>query len=354
MQVMKGLAVAGALMLAATSASAQEYKWRVATFDGETGSYWNNFLLPFVDLVEQLTTGRMQLEPLPGGTLGNIFKIYEQVDDGLVEMAMMPPAFLGTKDPINAMILGFPTGLGVDSMVPWLYYGGGEQILKAHRADKMGMHSFVLGAGPSEFFAHSHIKIENVGDLANVKYRTLGNWAAIVSEYFQASPTTVPGPEIYGMLEKRGLDMTEYSTPGENIKLGYQEVAPYIIYPGIHAGAWAFEGVVLLDKWNELPKDIQQAIETAARLTTYDGMNRFIMSDLDAMEKLQAGNNEFIRLSDDFVAKSRQASRDWAKKVAEDAAANGNPYPKQAIESIIAFQEKWQANAKYMVVDHRD
>ncbi len=352
--VSAAIIVAPALAITPVSAQEPEFEWRVTTFDSETGSYWNNFLLPFTELVNELTDGRMVLEPVPGSAIGNIFRIYEAVEDGLVEMAMMPPAFLGTQDPFNAIIAGLPTGLGVDSIVPWAYYGGGEEILQAHRADRMDMHAFVLGAGPSEFFAHSHVEIATTDDLANVTYRTLGNWAAVIADAFDASPTTVPGPEIYGMLERRGLDMTEYSTPSENLKQGYQEVAPYIIYPGIHASAFLFEGVVLLDNWNELPEDIQNAIHLAARLTTYEGMNRFIMADLDAMETLQAGNNEFIELSPEFRAEAEEASRTWARRVSEEVAADGNPHALEALDSIIAFQDRWRANSKYMVVDHRD
>ncbi|MEQ9643501.1 MAG: TRAP transporter substrate-binding protein DctP [Alphaproteobacteria bacterium] len=354
MKMLKGLALAAAVATSASAAQAAEFNWRVANFDKETGAYWNNFILPFVGYVEQFTDGRVKLDPLPGGTLGNIFKIYEQVDDGLVEMAVMPPAFLGTKDPTNAMVLGFPSGLGVDSFITWLYYGGGEDLLRGHRADRMKMHSFVVGAGPSEFFAHSHIPVTKVEDLKNAKYRTLGNWAAIVKSAFGASPTTVPGPEIYGMLEKRGIDMTEYSTPSENMKLGYQEVAEYIIYPGIHAGAWAFEGVVKLDKWAELPEDLQKKIELAGRLATYEGLQRFIAADLDAMDKLSKGKNKFIQLSPEFQQASQDAARAWAKDVAAKAAADGNPWPEKIIASITSFQDKYRANSKYMVVDHRD
>ncbi|MDE0993989.1 MAG: TRAP transporter substrate-binding protein DctP [Rhodospirillales bacterium] len=345
----------GATILLSTAASvqAQEYKWRIATFDGETGAYWNNFLVPFVDNVEKLTNGRMVLEPIPGGTLGSIFKIYEQVDDGLVEMAMMPPTFLGTEDMTNATILAFPTGLGVDSLLPWIYEGGGQDILKAHRAERMDMHAFVLGVGPTEIFAHSRKSIKETSDLAGLKYRTLGNWAAIVQEFFDGAPTTVPGAEIYGMLEKGGLDLTEYSTPSENMKRGYHEVADYIIYPGVHANAWGFEGVVKIDKWNELPADIQQSIEVAAQLATYTGFNKFIIDDLNAMQKLQQGDNTFVRLSDDFIAETRAAARTWALREAGKAEADGNPYPMQIYNSVTEFQDLWIENSKYMGMDYR-
>ncbi|MEM6847392.1 MAG: hypothetical protein AAF580_04865 [Pseudomonadota bacterium] len=354
MKMLKALAVSSALVLTPAAAQAQDFEWRIATFDSETGSYYNNFLVPFTELVSQLTDGGMVLEPVPGSAIGNIFRIYDAVEDGLVEMAMMPPSFLGTQDPFNAMIGGLPTGLGVDSLVPWMYYGGGEEILRAHRADRMGMHSFFLGAGPSELFAHSHVEIGSTDDLAGVSYRTLGNWAAIIQEAFGATPTTVPGSEIYGLLERRGLDMTEYSTPSENLKQGYQEVAPFIIFPGIHAAAFAFEGVVLLENWEELPQEYKDAIHLAARITTYEGMNRFIAADLDAMATLQEGGNTFIELTAEFREASEQAARTWAARVSEEATANGNPYAEQLYESIVAFQDKWRANSKYMVVDHRD
>jgi len=353
MKLIRLMVIALVLCGTAVTAQAQEFKWRIATFDGETGSYWKNFLEPFIKNVTILTNGRVELEPLPGGTLGSIFKIYEQVDDGLVEMAMMPPTFLGTEDPTNATILAFPTGLGVDSFLPWVYSGGGQEILQEHRRERMGMHSFVLGAGPTELFAHSNVPVRETSDLKGLKYRTLGNWAAIVSEYFGAAPTTVPGSEIYGMLEKQGLDLTEYATPSENKNRGFHEVSKYIIYPGVHANAWGFEAVVKLETWETLPADLQAAIELAARLATYEGMNRFIVADLQAMAELQAGGNEFVRLSDDFIVETRIAAREWAAKQAAEATKTGNPYPQKIFDSVTAFQDLWIANSKYMGMDYR-
>lgn len=349
-------AVAAAVLasLGAVQVQAQEFKWRMATIDRETGTYWLNIAAPYAKLVEELTGGRMVIEPLPAGSIGNIFKLYDAVSDGLVELANVPPAFLGTKDPTNAMILAVPTGLGTDSLLSWIYVGGGMELLRAHRAETMGMRAIVVGSGPSELFAHSHVPIRTVADLKNKKYRTLGNWAAVVRTKFGASPVTVPGSEIYGMLEKKGIDLAEYSMPSENMARGFHEVAKYIIYPGIHAGAWAFETVMMLDNWNKLPKDIQMAMEVAGKIVTHESMMRIVQADLDAMVKLQAGSNEWIELSDEFKKAAQEGAREWAKEVSAKAKAEGNPWPERVAKSIFAFQDKWRANSKYMVVDHRD
>ena len=115
-------ALVAALVMAVWSGQslAQDYKWRMATIDRETGIYWTTIAQKWADLVEKLTGGRMKIEPLPAGTVGNIFKLHEAVEDGLVEMANWPPIFLGTADPTNAMIASFPTGLGTDSVHAWL------------------------------------------------------------------------------------------------------------------------------------------------------------------------------------------------------------------------------------------
>lgn len=349
---------AGMISLAlAASVQAQEHSFRMATIDVETGTYFNTIAVPFAELVSQMTNGEVQIQPLPAGTVGSVFKLHEALDDGLVDMVNWPASFLGTADPTNAMIGSFPTGLGVDSLLPWIYFGGGEELLIEHRAQTMGVQSMVLGAGPSEWFAHSHVPIETVEDLAGMKYRTLGNWAAIVADQFAASSTTTPGSEVYSMLEKKGLDLAEYSMPGENWNQGLHETAEYIIFPGIHAPAWSFELMVDQDKWDALSDSQKQAIRIAARVVTHDSMSKIILADLDAVTKVNAraqeGKNIVIELSDEFKAKSRDAARAWATKVSAEAAAAGNAWPQKVFDSIVAFQDKWQASAYYMVIDQQ-
>ncbi|MCP5151933.1 MAG: TRAP transporter substrate-binding protein DctP [Ectothiorhodospiraceae bacterium] len=353
-QTIRAASVAALLAVSASSVSAQTYNWRMATIDSETGVYFTKIAKPYAELVDKLTGGRMKIEPLPAGTVGNIFKLHEAVEDELVDMANWPPSFLGTADPTNAMITGFPTGLGTDAFHAWLYQGGGEKLLTEHRAATMKMHSFILGSGPSEWFAHSHVPIRTTADLKGLKYRTLGNWAAVVKDKFGAAPTTTPGSEVYGMLEKKGIDLAEYSMPAENFARGYHEIAKYVIYPGIHAPAWAFEGLIKQEKWDALPEDIKLAMHVAAQLVTYQSFMAIINDDLDAVVKIEKSGNEMIRLSPEFIADSRNAAREWAMGAAAEAKAKGNEWPEKVASSIFAFQDRWIAGSKYLVVDHHD
>ncbi|MBM3597492.1 MAG: C4-dicarboxylate ABC transporter substrate-binding protein [Alphaproteobacteria bacterium] len=344
------VAVAG---LAFGASAQQQYTFRMATIAPKTAVYNTDISDPFAAHVARLTDGKVKVEVFEGGVLAPIFKIYEAVEDGRADIAVGPPTFLGGQDPTNLIISSFPSGLGVDSLIPWLYLGGGQQMLTQHRREKMKMHSLILGAGPSEIFAHSHKAIRTVEDLKGVKFRTLGNWAAILKDGFGAAPVVVPGSELYGMLEKKGIDAMEYSMPSENKALGYQEVARYIIMPGIHAGAWSFEVVMKMEKWDALPKDIQDKIAVAAKLTTYESLHSIVMKDFAALEELMKGKNEIIILDDTFKNKVKDASRKWAFEAAAKAKTEGNPWPERVAKSVFDFQDRWAKLSPYMVMDHR-
>lgn len=349
---LKLAAVGAAMAFLSVSAAAQTITLRAATIAPKTSIYNTAIALPFAEYVAKLTDGKVKVEVHEGGVLAPIFKIFEAVEDGRADIAIGPASFLGGKDPTNLIIGSFPTGLGVDSIIPWMYNGGGEKLLQEYRMATMKMHSMVLGAGPSEVFAHSHKPIRTVEDLKGVKFRTLGNWAAILKDGFGAAPVVVPGSELYSMLEKKAIDATEYSMPSENKAIGLNEIAKYIIMPGIHAGSWTFEAAMKADTWAKIPKDLQEKIHLAAKLVTFESMNSIIMQDFGVMDALLGGKNEVIVLDETFKKKVREAARKWAHDAAAKAKTEGNPWPERVAKSVFDFQDRWEKYSLYLVVDH--
>lgn len=346
--MISGIALACAM---GTAASAQDFRFSMAIIAGENSVYYEDIARPFADLVAQMTDGRVEIDILTAGTVGSVLRLHEAVQDGLVDMAQTTPIFLGTADPVDAIIASFPTGLGVDSYLPWLYFAGGEELWREHRRERMGLEALVTGLGPSELFAHSNVPVRNADDLQGLRFRALGNWAAILQEFYGVSPTVVAGSEIYGMLERGGLDLAEFSTPNENLKVGFHEVARYIVYPGFHAPAWAFETVMLPETWEALPEDIQAQMELAAELVTYRSLGRMMVDDLDAMAEFESMGNEIIRLDEEFVHGAREKSREWARREAERASDGDYDLPLRLVDSVFSFQDHWRAHSYYMVTD---
>jgi TRAP-type mannitol/chloroaromatic compound transport system substrate-binding protein len=295
----------------------------------------------------------VRIEVVEGGVLAPVLQIFQAVQDGRADACIGPASFLGGRDPTNLIISSFPSGLGADSILPWFYHGGGEKLLTDHRRETMGMHSIVIASGPAEIFAHSHRPIRTVEDLRGLKFRTLGNWAAVMRDEFGAAPTVVPGAEIYSMLERRAIDAAEFSMPAENRARGYQDVARFIILPGLHAPAWTFEFATKRERWDGLPEDLRKKIEIAAKLQAFECMQTVIMADFTAMEQLRSGRNEIIILDQTFRDKVQAASRKWATEAAAKAKAEGNPWVERVVQSVFTFQDRWRANSSYLINDTR-
>ena len=74
--------------------------------------------------------------------------------------------------------------------------------------------------------------------------------------------STLPGTEVYTALERGKVEATDWGTLGMNDELGYDDIAPYAIYPGVHSMP-ASDVTLNLDVWNGLPDDLKQVLQEA-------------------------------------------------------------------------------------------
>jgi len=346
-------AAAGALILSTWSAPSQaqaKYSWKLTTFVPENSGTYRDFVQVFIDYVDQITNGEVEIRGFGVGVLANAFEGPKAVQDGVADIAFFYPAFLVNKDPANALFTGMPGGLSAEAMFHWLYEGGGEKLWVDHRHETMNLHPVISGIGPTEIFMNSHKPVRTAEDLKGLKARTAGAWADLLQEY-GASPTVLQVTEIFTSLERQIIDATEFATPSTNIKLGYHNVAKYIIIPGIHSPSFAYEALWRKDVWDGLSDDLKAKLELAGRMATLTGFLKTGMADLDAMAELKKGNNEFVTLSPELIASVRVKARAWAEKKAEEEAAKGNPWMQKVTASYYDFQEKWVTYGDYRLGD---
>lgn len=343
---------AGALALALSGpAQAAEVEWKMTAGVGEGSFLYQNFMERFVGNVATLTQGRVEITSFGAGVLAPAFKAYEVVQDGIVEAGHSTPSYLVNQDATNAIFASFPGGMSAEATLHWVYEGGGEEMLQTFRREEMGLHSIVVGIGTSEIMAHSNVKIETVEDLAGLKYRTSGAFAAVLQNEFGGVPTVVPGNEIYTLLQRKGVDAIEWSTPGANITEGFHEVAPYMIMPGVHQPSFLWEVFVKQETWDALPADLQTLITAAAKLTTYEGYTRFGDSDVKAMADFRNTNVELVVMARAESEKIREAGRNWAQAQAKAQSEAGSRRMQDILDSYLAYQSNWAANSGYLVRD---
>ena len=339
--------------LATPPAEAQaKYQWKLTTFVPQNSGAYRDFVQVFIDYVHELTEGQVEIQGFGVGVLANAFDGPKAVQQGVADIAFFYPAFLVNQDPANAFFTGMPGGLSAEAKFHWLYEAGGEQLWVDFRHQEMGLHPVIAGIGPTEIFLNSHKPVRTEADLKGLKARTAGAWADLLSE-LGGSPTVLQVTEIFTSLERQIIDGTEFATPSTNIKLGYHNVAKYIILPGIHAPAFAYEALWKKDVWDGLPENLRRQITLAGRLATMTGFLRTGIADLDAMAELRAGKNEFVTLSPELQTKVRQMARAWAGKKAAEQSAKGNEWMAQVTKSYYDFQDRWLAYGDYRLGDEK-
>lgn len=351
MKLLSNIAAATLAVAITAPAHAAEVEWKMTAAIGEGSFFYQNFMERFVANVDKLTSGRVEITPFGAGVLAPAFKAYEVVQDGIVEAGHSTPSYLVNQDPTNAVFASFPGGMSGEATLHWVYEGGGEELLQAFRSEEMGLHTMVVGIGTSEIMAHSNVKIETTADLEGVKYRTSGAWAAVLQESFGGVPTVVPGNEIYTLLQRKGVDAVEWSTPGANITEGFHEVAPYLIMPGVHQPSFLWEVFLKQETWDAMPADLQALVTAAAKLTTYESFTHFGDEDTKAMAAFRDTKVEIVNMVPAESEKIREAGRDWARAQAAAQTAEGNTRMQDVLDSYLAYQANWAANSSYLVRD---
>jgi TRAP-type mannitol/chloroaromatic compound transport system substrate-binding protein len=103
--------------------------------------------------------------------------------------------------------------------------------------------------------------------------------------------------------------------------------------------------------WDGLSDDLKVKLTMAGRMATLTGFLKTGMADLDAIEELQKGNNEFVTLSPELIDKVRVIARKWSEIKAAEQTKNGNPWMEKVSTSYYGFLDRWVKFGDYRLGD---
>jgi TRAP-type mannitol/chloroaromatic compound transport system substrate-binding protein len=349
-KLIRALTAATVFAWATGTAMAADITWRVPTSVPEGSPFYQNFLVRFADNVKTLTSGRVEIQPFGAGVIVPALKVFDAVQDGVVEAGHSTSSYLVNQNPENAIFAGFPGGMGPNAYKSWLYDAGGKARLEKLRAQQ-GLKTMIVGIGSTEILAHANKPIRSAADLKGLKYRTSGAWAEVMRDYFGAVPTVVPAGETYTLLQRKGVDAVEWAPPSANMPEGFHQAAKYIVVPGVHQPTFMWEVFVKQATWDKVPAELKPLIEAAAELTTQQSLDYFYDADMKAMEKYRQGRNEIITLDPAFVKQLSDAGYDWMRKTAAAQKEKGKPEMSEVLADYEAYHKRWKAESSYLIAD---
>ncbi|MET4687245.1 TRAP-type mannitol/chloroaromatic compound transport system substrate-binding protein [Sinorhizobium fredii] len=192
--------------------------------------------------------------------------------------------------------------------------------------------------------AGSAREIKTVADLQGLKFR-IGGFAGAIVAKLGVIPQQIAGGEIYQALEKGTIDAAEWVGPYDDAKLGFQKVAPYYYYPGFWEGGPTVHLMFNKAKFDELPKNYQALVRTAAQATDANMLQKYDHLNPTAIKQLVANGAKLRPYSPEILTACFEAAE---ATYAEMEAKNENF--KKIWGSIKAFRKDyflWLQVAEY-------
>jgi TRAP-type C4-dicarboxylate transport system substrate-binding protein len=329
------------VLLWTTPSIAQVIKLTLADQNPQTGWGPVHALQPWVKKVEDATKGKVKIEVYYSQTLAKGPDIWNAVKSGIADMGWCFhgywPGMTPLADVITLPSLPFKTA-EKGSEVLWKLYEKFPQI----RNEFKDVHVLQLWTSAPYFLITTKKQVKTLEDLKGMKIRVTGGPPTDQMKALGAVPMLIPMPDNYISLQKGVID--GMGAPWEAIYAFrlYEVVKYYTIVP---LSAVYFSMSVNKQKWNSLPKDIQQAIASVSGLDAakFWGHNFFDTAEEGVMERVKAGGYEMIK----YVVPPEELDRwtkvagkpiwtDWVKKME----SKGHPEAQKIVDATLEMLKK--------------
>jgi len=211
--------------------------------------------------VGEMTDGRFQIRTFAAGEIVPALQVLDAVQAGTIELGHTAGYYYLGKDPAFTLATSVPFGPNTRQNTAWWYHGGGAEAM-APLFKEYGCVALLAGNTTCQMAGWFRKEIKSVEDLEGLKFRIAG-LAGMVLSRLGVVPQQIGAPDIYPSLEKGTIDAAEWVGPYDDERLGLNKVAEFYYYPGWWEGGSMLHTLVNEEKWNDLPKPYQAALQAA-------------------------------------------------------------------------------------------
>jgi TRAP-type mannitol/chloroaromatic compound transport system substrate-binding protein len=281
--------------------------------------------------VGEMTGGKFQISVHAGGELMPPFGVLDGASNGTVEMAHTAPYYFFGKDPTYALDCAIPFGLNSRQMTAWMYEGNGLKLTREFYGQS-GIVNFPMGNTGAQMGGWYRKEIKSLADMKGLKMR-IGGFGGKVLERIGAVPQNIPGGEIYQALEKGTIDAAEWVGPYDDLKLGFNKVAPNYYYPGWWEGGPQLTLYVNKKAYDSLSAEYKAIVESAAAYAHVEMQARYDARNPAALKTLVGQGTKLFRFPKDVMEGSFKAAMEVYAEL-----NNSNPAWKKIYEDYAAFR----------------
>lgn len=287
-------------------------------------------LTKFLEMVSDMSGGRMKVTAFPGGAIVPSSEMLEAVGKGAIDMGLFGEGYWYKIVPVSEIAQGLPFSFrdSDEARFFMLRKGFGDMLRKAyakHNVYHMPFETYPVGLMTKN-------PVTKAEDLKGLKLRSFGTMAAWLGK-MGASTVMIPGGELYTAFATGVVDGGHWGDAGPMYEIKFHEVLKNYMLPEPIIGSWN-SLIVNMDLWNKFTAE-QKAIVEAAVLG--GGMawcnNETRMLSKRALQEMTANWKVSVNvLPEAEIEKMRKASMElW------DEIAGKDPLCAEAIKSLKAF-----------------
>lgn len=288
----------------------------------------------FVERVRAVSNGAIDIRLHEPGALVPALESFDAVSAGSIDMGWSVATNQSGRDATFNFFGSLPFGPGIGEYMAWLAYGGGAE-LRDELYHSYNVHSITCGMASPEGAGWFKEEINTPEDLNGLKIRFAGLGASVLAK-LGAATQLIPAGEIYQALQLGTIDATEFSTPIQDLALGFYQVADYYYMPGWHQQSTAIELLINKDRWDGLSEWQQTVIELACGATLADTIAYGESVQAGALLEIEGHGVELKTIPQDFLDVLEEK---WLEVVEEQRAEN-EMFDK-VWESYAAFREEY-------------
>jgi len=143
-------------------------------------------------------------------------------------------------------------------------------------------------------------EIKSLEDIKGLKFR-VGGFAGKVIARMGGVPQNIPGGEVYQSLEKGTIDAAEWIGPYDDLKLGFNKVAPHYYYPGWWEGGPQLDFFINTKAFDGLTAEYKSIVECAAAFAHTEMQAKYDAKNPAALRQLVGTGTKLARFPKDIM-----------------------------------------------------
>ena len=246
----------------------------------------------FSKAVKEMSGGKFEVSVHAAGELMPAFGVVDGVQNGTVEIAHTAPYYFFGKNEAFAIGGAIPFGMNSRPLTAWMVDGNGTKLMREFYA-QYNIVNFLGGNTGAQMGGWFRKEVKSPEDIKGLKFR-VGGFAGKVIERMGGVPQNIPGGEIYQGLEKGTIDAAEWIGPYDDLKLGFNKVAPFYYYPGWWEGSLNLEFYVNQKALESLSAENRAIVRAAAHEAHVTTQARYDSRNPGALKQLVAAKTKVV------------------------------------------------------------